>query len=95
MQTKEKNVNPFIISSVEGLPLLFSDFYLAVLLLAISFDDGTLAFNKVKKIRVMILSGQGYIGNDAAANRIQEATDSKIQVANSYEMYKLGSTKGS
>jgi hypothetical protein len=43
-------VNPFIISSVDGLPLLFSDFYLAVLLLAISFDDGTLAFNKMKRV---------------------------------------------
>jgi hypothetical protein len=41
------------------------------------------------------MSGQGYIGNDAAADRIQEATDSKTQVANSYKMYKLGSTKGS
>jgi hypothetical protein len=54
-------VNPFIISSVDGLPLLFSDFYLAVLLLAISFDDGTLAFNKIKMC-VMIMSGPGYIG---------------------------------
>lgn len=54
-------MNPFIISSVEDLPLLFSDFYLAVLLSAISFDDGTLAFNKVK-MRVMIMSGPGYIG---------------------------------
>ena len=54
-------MNPFIISSVEGLPLLFSDFYLAVLLSAISFDDGTLAFNKVK-MRFMIMSETGYIG---------------------------------
>jgi hypothetical protein len=63
-------VNPFIISSVEDLPLLFSDFYLAVLLSAISFDDGTLAFNKVK-MRVMIMSGPvGLYRNDAAADRI-------------------------
>jgi len=54
-------VSPFIISSVEGLPLLFSDFYLAVLLLAIPSDDGTLAFNTVQ-MRVMITSGPGYIG---------------------------------
>jgi hypothetical protein len=46
---------------VDGLPLLFSDFYLAVLLSAISFDDGTLAFNKIKMC-VMIMLQPGYIG---------------------------------
>ena len=82
-------MSPFIISSVEGLPLLFSDFYLAVLLLAISSDDGTIAFNKVE-MRVMIMSGPGYIGMMRRQIELRGLRTRKIQVAISYRTYRLG-----
>jgi hypothetical protein len=49
------------------LPPLFSDFYLAMLLLAIARDDGTLGFNKIKMcmvvvVMMMMMQGLGCTG---------------------------------
>jgi hypothetical protein len=53
-EREKKDSESFIISSVDSLPLLFSDFYLVPLPLAISTDDGTLSFNKIK-MSVMVI----------------------------------------